>query len=312
MNYLLAFEILEIDINKKDITLEYIKKKYHKQALKYHPDKNGNTHESTDKFKQINEAYDYLKREIEEIPNFEKDENDKRDDSNSSLYVDILKMFLGGVIDGKYNEVFTKIVNEFILNYSSISLKLFDDLDKETAMGIYSFLSKYKNLFHLKQEIIDSIREIIIKKHETTTVYILNPSIDDLLNNNVYKLVLDKNLYLVPLWHTELYFENENENEKEIEIIVLCEPKLDENITIDEDNNLHVTIKVNWSSDFLSTKQNIEVNIGTKIFNIPIKELFIRSEQYYRIRSGGLTKINENDIYDVDKKSDIIFKVYLE
>ena len=302
MNYLLAFEILEIDINKKDITLEYIKKKYHKQALKYHPDKNGNTSESNDKFKQINEAYDYLKREIEETPDLEKE------NTNSSLYVDILKVFLGGVIDGKYNEIFTKIVNEFILNYSSISLKLFDDLDKETAMGIYTFLSKYKNLFHLKQEILDSIREIIIKKHETTIVYILNPSIDDLLNNNVYKLVLDDKLYLVPLWHTELYFENELQNE----IIVLCEPKLDKNIIIDEENNLHITIYVNWSSDFLSTKQNIEVNIGTKIFNIPIKELFIRSEQYYRIRGGGLTKINENDIYDVDKKTDIIFKIYLE
>jgi hypothetical protein len=301
MNYLLAFEILEIDINKKDITLEYIKKKYHKQALKYHPDKNGNTRESNDKFKQINEAYDYLKIEIEEIHDFEKNE---KEDINSSLYVDILKVFLNGVIDGKY----TKIVNEFILNYSSISLKLFDDLDKETAMGIYTFLSKHKNLFHLKQEIIDSIREIIIKKHETTTVYILNPSIDDLLNNNVYKLVLDEKLYLVPLWHTELYFENELQNE----IIVLCEPKLDKNITIDEDNNLLVTIYVNWYSSFLSTKQNIEVNIGSKIFNIPIKELFIRSEQYYRIRGGGLTQINENDIYDVDKKTDIIFRVYLE
>ena len=163
-------------------------------------------------------------------------------------------------------------------------------------------------LFHLKQEIIDSIREIIIKKHETTTVYILNPSIDDLLNNNVYKLVLDEKLYLVPLWHTELYFENENKNE----IIVLCEPKFDKNMMTDEDNNLLVTIYVNWCYDFLSTKQNIEVNIGSRLFNIPIKELFIRSEQYYRIRGGGLTKINENDIYDVDKKTDIIFKIYLE
>jgi hypothetical protein len=303
MNYLLAFEILEIDISKKDvINIEYIKKKYHKQALKFHPDKNGNTPESNDKFKQINEAYDYLKREIEEIYEFEEE------DPKPSLYADILKVFLSGLIDGKYSEVFTKIVNEFILNYSSISLKLFDDLDKETAMSIYTFLSKHKNLFYLKQEIIDSIREIIIKKHENTIVYILNPSIDDLLNNNVYKLVLDENLYLVPLWHTELFFENEDENE----IIVLCEPKLDENLTIDEDNNLHVTIKVKWSSAFLSTRQNIEVNIGSKIFNIPVKELFIRSEQYYKIRGEGLTKINENDIYDVDKKADIIFKIYLE
>ena len=300
MNYLLAFEILEIDINKKDITLEYVKKKYHKQALKYPPDKNGNTEESNEKFKKINEAFFYLKSEIEELQEIK--EPTKNDPS--SLYGDIFKVFLSGIIDGKYNELFTKIVNEFVLNYSTISIKLFDDLDKETAMSIYAFLSKYKSLFHLKQEIFDSIREKIIKKYEDTTVYVLNPKIDDLLNNNVYKLYVDNNLFLVPLWHSEMYFENLGN-----EIIVLCEPKLDDNIMIDEDNNLHVTINIEWSNYFLSTKQNIEVNIGSKMFLIPVKELFIRQEQYYRIKGNGLSQINENDIYDVDDKCDIIFKI---
>ena len=60
MNYKEAFCILEIDIDNvefKDITLDYLKKKYHKLALKNHPDKNGNTIESTIKFREINEAY---------------------------------------------------------------------------------------------------------------------------------------------------------------------------------------------------------------------------------------------------------------
>ena len=47
--------------------IELIKKKYHKMALQNHPDKNGNTPESNEKFKQINEAYNYLKREIKNI-----------------------------------------------------------------------------------------------------------------------------------------------------------------------------------------------------------------------------------------------------
>jgi len=301
MNYLLAFETLEIDINKKDITIEYIKKKYHKQALKYHPDKNGNTEESNEKFKNINEAFEYLKREIEEIK-----EPNENNNNSSSLYGDIFKVFLSGIIEGKYNELFTKIVNEFVLNYSAISIKLFDDLDKETAMSIYTFLSKYKTLFHLKQEIIDSIREIIIKKYENTMVYILNPKIDDLLNNNVYKLYVDNTLFLVPLWHSEMYFDNLGS-----EIIVLCEPKLEDNMMIDEDNNLHVTIDIQWSDLFLSSKQNIEVNIGTKMFVVPVKDLFIRQEQYYRIKGNGLSQINENDIYDIDDKCDIIFKIII-
>ena len=57
MDYKKAFEILEIDSNYNDITIELIKKKYHKLALQNHPDKNGNTPESNEKFRQINEAY---------------------------------------------------------------------------------------------------------------------------------------------------------------------------------------------------------------------------------------------------------------
>ena len=67
MNYKTALEILEIDMSEKkysDINLEYLKKQYHKLALQNHPDKNGNTSDSKAKFQVINEAYDYLKREI--------------------------------------------------------------------------------------------------------------------------------------------------------------------------------------------------------------------------------------------------------
>lgn len=60
MNYNDAFEILEIE-NYEDLTLSNLKKQYRKLALKYHPDKNGNTEISTEKFKKINEAYTYLK-----------------------------------------------------------------------------------------------------------------------------------------------------------------------------------------------------------------------------------------------------------
>ena len=312
MNYRKAIDILEIDINNiefKSTSSVYIKRCYHKQALKYHPDKNGNTPESTERFKLINEAYEFLKRE-DDILN--SNSNINHTDESSSVYKDILQLFLKGILDGKYSESISTIIKEIILNFSEVkkmaSLKMFDGLDKETTINIYNFLSKYRSLFHFSNDFLDKVKDIIIRKHDDIMVYVLNPCIDDLLNNNVYKLYVEEELYLVPLWHTELFFENEDENE----IIVLCEPKLDENLTIDEDNNLHVTIKVKWSSAFLSTRQNIEVNIGSKIFNIPVKELFIRSEQYYKIRGEGLTKINENDIYDVDKKADIIFKIYLE
>ena len=77
MNYKDAFEILEIDLSSvgyNGMSLEYLKKQYRKLALKHHPDKNGNTFESNEHFKKINEAYTYLKNEN----NFLYDEEDNR------------------------------------------------------------------------------------------------------------------------------------------------------------------------------------------------------------------------------------------
>ena len=153
------------------------------------------------------------------------------------------------------------------MNFSEVkkmtSLNMFDGLDKETTINIYNFLSKYRSLFHFSNEFLDKVKDIIIRKHDDIMVYVLNPSIDDLLNNNVYKLYLEEELYLVPLWHSEMYFdvkkrENESEEPKETndikEIIVLCYPELPENITIDEDNNLYIEVNLNVSdiSLFLS------------------------------------------------------------
>ena len=92
MNYIDAFEILEIDKNVKlnDITLDFLKRRYHKLALQNHPDKNGNTSEYTLKFQQIQEAYIFLQREIAVMNN---DTTNVEDASaNPNIYVDILRI----------------------------------------------------------------------------------------------------------------------------------------------------------------------------------------------------------------------------
>lgn len=310
MDYKIAFEILEIDITKtnyNDITIELIKKKYHKLALQNHPDKNGNTLESNEKFKQINEAYNYLKREIKNInPD---DLNKESNETTSSLYYDILQLFMKEILNGKYNELFLNIVQDIVIGCKKISLKLFDDLDKENSINIYIFLSKYKNILHLSQDILDEIKEIVIQKYDNVEIYKLNPNINDLLNNNLYKLYVDNELFLVPLWYNEVYFDSSGS-----EIIVLCEPELPECIKIDDDNNIYIEKKINLLIDLpnlILNNSNISVMIGDKTFCILCSELFMKREQYYRIKNQGLTKINEEDIYNVSEKSDIIVKIIM-
>jgi len=307
MEYKEAFKILNIDLNEtdyKDITHEFLKKKYHKQALLYHPDKNGNTLESNEKFKKINEAYDYLKREI----NTDLFREDDDIDSTES-WENILKLFIMSILEGKYTDLFSKIINDIVSGYKNISVKLFDGLSKDMTLEVYAFLSKYRSTFNLNEEILEKVKDIILQKFNNVEVYKLNPSISDLLNNNVYKLYVGEDLFFVPLWHNELYFENLNR-----EIIVFCEPELPENIKIDDDNNIYFdfTILFNELENLIMNNGNIKINIGDRTFDIELSLLFMKKEQFYKIKKQGLTKIKENSIYDVSSKGDVIVKITID
>lgn len=303
MNYKEAFAILNIDLNLvtyNDISLEYLKKQYRRLALKHHPDKNGNTTESNEKFKQINEAYNFLKREIKHI-NPEDVNIDSDSDSDSSLYYDILKGFMKTVFEGKYNEILSKVVNDIITKGKQISIKIFDELDKETTLNIFTFLSTNRYTLHLSEDILDNIREILVKKYDNVQIFKLNPSINDLLSNNLYKLYVNNELFLVPLWYNESYFDSSGS-----EIIVICDPELPKNIKIDEDNNILTELSINHSDLF--NNESITFNIGEKTFDIFLSNLYIKREQIHIIKNAGVSK-QKNNIYDISEKSDIILKI---
>ena len=309
MDYKKAFYILEITHN--DFSYEYLKKQYHKLSLKHHPDKNGNTYESTERFKEINEAYFYLKTELKYLDVNDMDTNlstNSNTNADTSLYADVLRLFMQNIMAGKYNVIISNIVNEIVTGAKQITVKLFEDLDKETALNIYTFLSKQQSVLHLNKIDLEKVKEIVLQKYENVHLYKLNPTLNDLFNNNVYKLYVDAKLYIVPLWHNELYFDGSG-----CEIIVICEPDLPKNIKIDEDNNIYVEIKLSAYQELCAkiiNQSSIEVDVGTNVFNIPISELYMKKEQYYKIKGKVISKI-KNDIYDITEKADIIVKMVI-
>jgi len=308
MNYKDAFDILEIDITdiKYDkLSLDFLKKQYRKMALKHHPDKNGNTEESTEKFKKINEAYNYLKRELKHL----KPEDfacETEDDNNDYMYFNVLKNFIKSVFESKYNEVVFSIINDILVAGKKISFKIFEDLDKDTVLQIYNFLSKNRSIIHFSNDIIAQVREIVLSKYDNVEVYKLNPSINDLMDNNFYKLYVDNQLYLVPLWHNETYYDGSG-----CEIIVICEPELPNGMKIDNDNNLYVETDISAHKDLpemITNNENISIDVGGKNLFIPLSNLYMKKEQYYRFKNQGVTKI-KNDLYNINDKSDIIVKI---
>ena len=300
MNLKEALNVLEIDTPLNNINLEYLKKQYHKLALQNHPDKNGNTIESTQKFQRIQEAYEVLKREIsilnnEEMPN---------STDNLSSYVTILHSFVDGLLKGKYNDIIKNIIKRIVGGYAEdISLKLFDNMTKEQSLTIYDFIIKYKQLLRISDEIVIKVREIILNKFKDIQIYLLNPNLNDLFQNNVYKLDIDSKIYFVPLWHSELYFDSD--------IIVKCNPELPSNVEIDEDNNLIITERISLTFSLFDEKVRV-IKIGNYSFELPLDQLFIRRFQTFTLKKQGISRIIEDDIYKIEDKADIIIKVIFE
>jgi curved DNA-binding protein CbpA len=294
-----AFEILEI--NSVDISLEKLKKKYHKLALKYHPDKNGNTIESKEKFQKINDAYFYVKSEIENDATGSASTSNTYNTFNSFSYANILNMFMENIFKEDASTIDKTLLNNIIhiiLNgCTQISLKLFETMDKERSIEIYSFLSKYKNILYISQDIINSIRDIIKEKYKNDEVYILNPSIDDLLDDNIYKLKIGDSTYFVPLWNSEVYFDGSG-----CDIIVKCVPELPTNITIDDNNILYVDLEIPFNVD-LFDKETIEFQLGKKTYHINHIKLKLKRNQTYFIPNEGVLISEIHDFLDTDPES---------
>jgi hypothetical protein len=162
-----------------------------------------------------------------------------------------------------------------------MSLQLFDDLDRNTALNIYTFLSNNRSIFHLTKETLDTVRDMLVKKYNDVEIYKLNPSIKDLLNNNFYKLHIGKSLFLVPLWHNELYFDSPDGD-----IIVLCKPELPSNITIDEDNNIHIESKIVSTQlhELIMNEENINIIINSVYLKVPVNQLYMKNQVFTLIQ----------------------------
>ena len=268
---LMMLQISKEDLN--DIDLIKLKKKYHELALKYHPDKGGDVKD----FQKLNDAYNNLTsillNKLNHSPN-------KHDDVKK--YMDYFSDILKGNYDlnKDIRKLVSKIVNDFLMHIRDNS-------------------QSYMELLKLIRININTN----INQNVPITCIELKPSLHDILENNVYRLVYKNNIYFVPLWHKEVVFECD-----EKDFIVKNNPQLPNNIYIDNFNNLHIII--NESTQNLLNKEYIIV-IDDKEFIMDTSNLYIRNYQIKILKNVGISKINNEDIYDVERKDDVIVHLYL-
>jgi hypothetical protein len=304
MNYETACYELGID-KSIDITIELLKKQYKMQALRYHPDKNDSP-DSSEKFQRINNAYQYLLKRMEFIDSDDDEDYDEQvEEETKTGYRWVLYKFLKNILTtSNDNMLFYKIIEKISTTCENKSLETLEKIDKQRLIKIYEILNKYKHAFHFSNDFFNKVDDIIKRKIEGDECIILNPTIDDLFENNLYKLKVDDITYIIPLWHHELVYDHSGND-----LYVKCNPILDNNIRIDDKNNIHIDLVCNISDILGNTTLNF--NISKRSFSLIINELRIIKKQRIILYEMGISKINTNEIYNISKKSDIIVNLEL-
>ena len=276
-----------------------LKKQYRIMALKYHPDKHvpDADHFYENKFKEINESYEYLNSHTERTSNNQPFENGAGD--YNSLFSD----FLSSLFTTNQTDI-QSILRTIITDCQNISVKLFENMDKDRAIQIFEFINTYQHILYISSETVERIKKIINEKIEHDNIIILNPNITDLLNDNIFILDFEGEKYYVPLWHHEIYYKHNNND-----LVVKCIPELPEDISLDDNNNVIVTINALMSSVF--SDGNIICTLGDKNYTLYANKMKIQSVQKYIINGEGVSLIQSNDVYDNTMKSDIIFMIHL-
>jgi hypothetical protein len=303
MNYKHACFLLEID---DVLTIDLLKRQYRRKALQYHPDKN-KSEDASETFNNIKNAYEFLLKHLDN-PMLEEDFINPFENMVNNEYTNILFSFLNNILrnDSQYDDIksriFYIIVNKIANCYEKKAVELLEKLDKKILLKISDFFFKYKDIFHFSEDFLNDLEEIVIAKMKDDKCIILNPFLEDLFENNLYKLNENGGIYYIPLWHHELIYDNSGSD-----MYVKCIPILPEHITIDSHNNIYVELKYNIRE--LWGKSHLEFNLGKNTFSIFIEKLKLKEKQTVILQNQGISTINLDNIFDISKKSNIV--VYL-
>ena len=309
MNIAKAYSILGIKSPIGTATPEEIKTNYRLGALKYHPDK---CHEAdaADKFREIKTAYEYLT----ENP---VDSGDVSDTYKTMVSSFLSKLFFQGNpgqgnpgLDetGWKEEICRLVVSRLVGLCESNALEYIEKIDRKTLAKLRTCLVMYREAFHLSDVLMERVDELLATSNTSTSCYsvvLLNPFLEDLQEDNLYRITESGKTFIVPLWHHELVYDNSG-----VDFVVRCCPVLPEHMEIDEYNNIYVYLWYRLSDVWGKTQ--IDVPFGNRSLSFWPKQLSVSPEpQQIRFPREGIARVNQTNAFDNTVRKDVVLVIQL-
>ena len=308
MNRVLACEVLDLDPT-EDLDEQEIKRQYRRKALLNHPDKNPHqSAEATKTFQEIHEAYQFLLLSSSSATT-----------SEPMSYQDMLFEYMTSMFSRQQpqqqqqqphcfqdvaTQLFYTIAKSLTTKCEETALSMLDRMDRATFVKVYKLLKKCGDVLLLPEEWKEKMENLHQSKTEHDHIILLEPRLEDLFDDNVFRLTIEGHTFYIPLWHHELVYDRPGSEGGEL--TVQSVPTLSSNMTLDEHNNLQVHIRATMV-DFPET---LEIPIcANKMVTIERKMLYLRDYQRVTLKGQGIAKIHERDIYDVSKRADIVVHV---
>jgi hypothetical protein len=303
MNIAKAYHTLGITCSPGDATPEEIKTQYRLGALKYHPDKCRDA-DAADKFREIQEAYEYLTKQTS-----------ANADGGDNTYKTMVGSFLSKLFfqansgvsaeDGWKEEICRLVVSRLVGLCESKALEYIEKIDRKTLAKLQTFLVMYREALHLSDTLIARVDELLAKPPAETLVILLNPFLEDLQEDNLYRITESGKTFIVPLWHHELVYDNSG-----VDFVVRCCPVLPEHMEIDEYNNIYVYLSYRVSE--LWGKNEIEVPFGKRVLYFWPKQLSVSTQpQQIRFPREGIASVNLANPVDNSVRKDVVLVIQL-
>jgi len=277
MNINDACKILQISHN--EITHILIKHQYYKLSLIHHPDKNNKPHNSNDKFIEITQAYEYLTQHINHNSHLNYQDNSHY--IHPDIY--ICTYFL-----------------EIIFYFLNDKLKLSTKLKRFIATLPHNELNKLKNILKPISTLLPDDIYQMFYQFNSSNLFIYTPSLHDIIHHNILVKYINQQTYYIPSWHHEIIFDN---------LHIHCIPNLPDNITLDNDNNIHIFFSYNIHT--LLTQNNLYFYIDDIEYCIKINKIFLKKNQIIILHNKGIPIISNTDIYSNKYLSNIILHLNL-